>query len=137
MQVSIINQKNNFKQPNFKGCDISKLNKSILKEHIEWDSLLSQKDVLASDVEINNKVETLWQKILEIYNKHKDNKKIKIEISSFKDHFGEHRNGYIQAKIGPETSNLSEKVVSSISNFNLAEKIDEEVRSYSYLSKDK
>lgn len=111
----------------FKSCDISQLNKNIIREHVEWDNLYSEVESL-TNLQVNQKIDEIWQKIIEIYNSYKDNKKIKIVISSFKDYLEYHNDGRIQATVGLEGSEKSEKVVSLISDFSLKEKIDQEAQ---------
>lgn len=124
----------NNKNIKFKGCDISQINKAIVKEHVEWANLTLPSAKLMTNIEVEGKVNKIWNEILKIYDKYKDDKKIKVVISSFKDNFGEQREGIIQARVGLENSNHSEKVSCHVNNpdFPLLGLVNQEARGYNY-----
>lgn len=133
MQVNLINHKKTPKIT-FNGCNISKLNKDIIRQHVEFDSLM--KETYLSNAAVENKTNAIWEQVLKIYENYKDNKKLKVEVSSYKGLWGEEFEGFIQAKVGIEDSEFFEKVVSSVSDFDLDSKISNETKGYSYLFKD-
>lgn len=127
-----VNQNN--KNIKFKGCDVSQITKDIVKNHVEWANLMYSPEKLMTNIEIEGKANKIWNEILKIYDKYKNDKKIKVVISGFKDGFGEQQKGIIQARVGLENSNHSDKVSCNVNNddFPLLGLVDREAKGYNY-----
>lgn len=136
-----INNNINLSQNNnatFKGCDISKISKAIIQEHVEWHNLIMSEHNLEealTNAQVEQRAENIWQKILGVYNHFKDDSKIRIEISDAIVPFvGKRIDGQIQAKIGFEGDEFytsAERVVSNTDEkFDLVDKILREASGY-------
>lgn len=122
----------------FKGCDISKISREAVTRHVEWHNLIMAEHNLEEaldNAQVEQRAETIWQKILGIYSYFKDDNKIRVEITdSIEPFVGRRIDGQIQARIGFEGNEFytsAERVVSNTDErFDLSEKILREASGY-------